>query len=583
MSANGQLNTDTDTEFPSWTELLVLDMRGEPYHVPTRRYQIVVFRGRDQIFKTNFIKWTENGLHKGIQKIRLHFKEIPAGIRFVVRVTSLQNKKGMQTDTDITSGVQESFSKSPKGYTLLPLGKSGLSLPKINASVRKSRWEALGAPPAKRKRSGTGQKSSPAFNRNFTRQRVRTYSVTSSTGNSSSSTAVNVQDQTVSSVRTPNFKALARTKKLPANPFSFKKRTLGTGTFSHTKDYYHVNGASAGYSYESWNISPLFALADINPDHLGIDENRLIAKLADRINAANANLLEDLSTANQTLRLFTNNVNRLRLGIKYIRTNNMVGFLRHHNAYLSRSRQETFSRLWKQSTRNGRRGSRLLADLWLEYRFGWLPLLNDIEAGIKLYAQYQARGGEVCTVKAKLSKTDDWQAPSGSGLTDINPVLPTGYVYSHSKTSCMIGLSYRCDNPSLALMSSLSLTSPVLLGWELVPFSFLVDWFLPIGNALQSFSTFEGLAFQKGYKTYFTRRSVVQRLNDTRNQNPIAGVQLGLRETVTGGNDWTGVQVNRTVLTDFPTPKLPRLKNPYSPVHAANAVALLVKALTSYH
>lgn len=41
--------------------------------------------------------------------------------------------------------------------------------------------------------------------------------------------------------------------------------------------------------------------------------------------------------------------------------------------------------------------------------------------------------------------------------------------------------------------------------WELVPFSFVVDWFLPVGDFLQSFSQLQGLAVDGNLSFYSTR------------------------------------------------------------------------------
>jgi hypothetical protein len=45
---------------------------------------------------------------------------------------------------------------------------------------------------------------------------------------------------------------------------------------------------------------------------------------------------------------------------------------------------------------------------------------------------------------------------------------------------------------SVRNVSALGLTNPALVGWELVPFSFVVDWFTPIGSWLESLTAFEG-------------------------------------------------------------------------------------------
>lgn len=53
---------------------------------------------------------------------------------------------------------------------------------------------------------------------------------------------------------------------------------------------------------------------------------------------------------------------------------------------------------------------------------------------------------------------------------------------------------YRVESPGLALAAELGLTNPALIAWELLPMSFLVDYFLKIGAFLESADALLGLA-----------------------------------------------------------------------------------------
>jgi len=44
------------------------------------------------------------------------------------------------------------------------------------------------------------------------------------------------------------------------------------------------------------------------------------------------------------------------------------------------------------------------------------------------------------------------------------------------------------DSPNALLLSQLGLVNPASLAWELVPFSFVVDWFANVGDFLASFT-----------------------------------------------------------------------------------------------
>jgi hypothetical protein len=136
-----------------------------------------------------------------------------------------------------------------------------------------------------------------------------------------------------------------------------------------------------------------------------------------------------------------------------------------------------------------------------------------------------------------------------------------------------MGLYYKMDQKMLATLSGLGLTSPVALAWELVPFSFVVDWFLPIGPMLGAFSAFQGLTFVRGYKTYYTERTVFLNIDQTFSNADATWHEEG---KIYGRR----VSVTRVALTAFPGAVRPVLKSPFSVIHAANAAALLVQLLS---
>lgn len=45
---------------------------------------------------------------------------------------------------------------------------------------------------------------------------------------------------------------------------------------------------------------------------------------------------------------------------------------------------------------------------------------------------------------------------------------------------------FKINNPDLLLPAKVGLTNPLSVAWELIPFSFVVDWFLPIGKYLDA-------------------------------------------------------------------------------------------------
>jgi hypothetical protein len=67
--------------------------------------------------------------------------------------------------------------------------------------------------------------------------------------------------------------------------------------------------------------------------------------------------------------------------------------------------------------------------------------------------------------------------------------------------------SGRLSNPSLAQLNGTGLLNPALLYWELMPYSFVVDWFIPVGDVLASLTAGLGLEGCVGGLVYVSEQS----------------------------------------------------------------------------
>lgn len=127
-----------------------------------------------------------------------------------------------------------------------------------------------------------------------------------------------------------------------------------------------------------------------------------------------------------------------------------------------------------------------LSSVWLEYSYGWKPLLHDIYDAVKVlespYKDCKVRGRGKDTQTASLNTTYGRE-------TIIGQVA--------SKYRLEIGATVKVSNPNLAAASQAGLINPLVPLWEILPFSFVVDWFTPVGNFLENFSFGMGLSFTK--------------------------------------------------------------------------------------
>ena len=144
-----------------------------------------------------------------------------------------------------------------------------------------------------------------------------------------------------------------------------------------------------------------------------------------------------------------------------------------------------------------RRGSQDLSNLWLEYHFGWAPLLDDIHGA--------------CDV---LKSNPPAQRVRATGKKDKKEVIVAGqYAWSLSgtyKVKAAVAAQVYISNTNLALANQLGLVNPASIAWEVVPFSFLVDWFIPVGKFLESWTDMLGYTVRYPYNTLLREATSLQ-------------------------------------------------------------------------
>lgn len=130
--------------------------------------------------------------------------------------------------------------------------------------------------------------------------------------------------------------------------------------------------------------------------------------------------------------------------------------------------------------------------LWLEYRYGWTPLVLDIEDSLKaFYAQslrdeLSPRTYEVALATGEEQKT--------TVVTTLGPSFGGGK-YTTSVTDNQVVTvkayaKYTVKSPSgfMNRLNDFGVFDIPAAMWEVVPFSFVVDWFIPIGDWLSAIS-----------------------------------------------------------------------------------------------
>lgn len=134
------------------------------------------------------------------------------------------------------------------------------------------------------------------------------------------------------------------------------------------------------------------------------------------------------------------------------------------------------------------------ANNWLEFHFGWSPLISDIKGAVDVLQ------GGIPPMKVYASGYHEyWNMTSHQFVDYPSPSLAWKYQY---RCRARVGCKVIGVNPDLMLANQLGLTSPQMVVWETVPFSFVVDWFSTVGDFLEQMSATVGFTLEGGWNTY---------------------------------------------------------------------------------
>jgi hypothetical protein len=149
---------------------------------------------------------------------------------------------------------------------------------------------------------------------------------------------------------------------------------------------------------------------------------------------------------------------------------------------------------WKRTKK--RRGKyttyeKEFSDYWLEYSFGWSPLLGTMHSAYK----------RMCSPPPLFQRVEK----SGKIQQEIGYSYPGGTTSKGDYTIRlkMFGTVF-IRNPNVALLADLGLLNPAAVAWEITPWSFVADWIFDFSSMINSWSDGFGREFIR------TGQSIVQ-------------------------------------------------------------------------
>lgn len=361
------------------------------------------------------------------------------------------------------------------------------------------------------------------------------------------------------------------------NPWGYTTGITGSGF----KEEWGLNYLSNGqfwsrFSYKQLGEYWLNVEAYTSPPIIAEANNIVTVKMLSRLSEARNqwNFAVSLGEARETSAHMLHTARRLVHAYRSIRRNDYVGAWR--TLVGAKPGHSKPRKHFKDIVL--RHGSKDAANVWMEIQYGWLPLLGDIDNA----AQYLARKHVEKVQQTYKFRTS--QEVKQEGVYLVPNFEQTAEWQDQIKWTnfANAGLSFELRPKFLrepSTLEELGFTDPYSLVWELLPLSFVTDWFVNVGQVLQSLHEFNQWEVIRGIRS--ERSGYVRRLNPVTNRKG-PYVELGLSSFLF--RNWPSYNLVSTIHRRTPEAALPtavplriKVSNPFDLKSGqfASALALL--------
>lgn len=290
------------------------------------------------------------------------------------------------------------------------------------------------------------------------------------------------------------------------------------------------------------------------------DTIALQGKLRERIVGSDFDMSVFLGEGRETLHLLFDSATRIRKAYTALRR----GDLRSVCTALGVRPPRAGGGKW-DNLRNEKDAAKHYAQRWLEVQYGWAPLVQDAYGAAHALAQ-QLNYPAVQTYRVRRRKPMKVTPPN------VNIIDGKDWEFIGFTQAQLIA---RLTEANVVALNGL--VDPSSVAWELVPWSFVADWFIPIGNYLAARGMAQ--AVTGTFVTTITEREYFRcnSLDNASNQWQVWDVMPQYFST--------RVSMNRTVSSVLSTPKpqFKQLDEVLSWKRAANAVSLLITGFSRGH
>lgn len=187
------------------------------------------------------------------------------------------------------------------------------------------------------------------------------------------------------------------------------------------------------------------------------EKNAILAKLLSKVKGHSFNAAVNLSQAGQLASMVSSNLGKLGRSIMALK----------HGDFATAARQ------LGAAPKVSRLRSTDISGRWLELQYGWLPTISDTFEAAKAFEAI-SNGPMTARFSTGRHKTGGQTVSTGIGSIE-----------AHLSQERVINYTFEAEE-ELSFSRQLGLTDPLSILWEHIPYSFVVDWFIPIGTYLSN-------------------------------------------------------------------------------------------------
>ncbi len=314
--------------------------------------------------------------------------------------------------------------------------------------------------------------------------------------------------------------------------------------------YYRVPALNIDVTWHGTWGSQIATLVEMNDYDLSTRDEAL-GKLYEKARGQ-IDLSIDLLQGHQTLAL----ARKITSVISYVKKHPIQALKKSRDYFLKHRRDPAI------------RGIKDAGSLWLEYVYGLKPTLQTLyDTAVELGRNIEPQMKIAVRSKSKREGNID-AAFEGSSIFRQK-------VHYQSHTRCEMVCWFRASSDAVDILGQFTSLNPASMAWELLPFSFVADWFVDIGGYMRNLESalLMGNRFVQGYQTLGLKTTYDGLVNHSESDS-------------LGNVDFWDLKANlvisakfRLPLTEAPFPRAPSFKADLSSGRLLNAAALLTNLL----